>query len=59
MNREEMLEFMSTQVTWIQVARWYEGEKLGCDPGPNFDRQWVKENGASFRKWWEANHKEQ
>ena len=58
MSRSEMLEFMNTQVRWIEVARWYEGERLGKDPGPDFDRKWVAENGAAFRKWWNDNHKE-
>lgn len=58
MEKEEFKKFMATQVSWIEVARWYEGMKLGRDPGPDFDRQWVKENGAAFRKWWEEHHKE-
>lgn len=56
MSQQEMKKFMETQVSWIEVAKWYEGEKLGRDPGEEFVAKWVKEHGAEFRKWWNENH---
>lgn len=56
MSQQEMKKFMETQVSWIEVAKWYEGEKLGRDPGEEFVAKWVKENGAKFRQWWNENH---
>ena len=56
MSASEMKDFMATQISWIEVAKWYEGERLGKDPGEDFVNQWVKTNGAAFRKWWNENH---
>lgn len=56
MDANEMKEFMATQVHWLEVAKWYEGERLGHEPGEDFALQWVKEHGQEFRTWWESSH---
>lgn len=57
MNPAEMKEFMKTQISWIDVAKWYEGERIGKDPGDAFVMDWIRKHGAEFRQWWNENHK--
>lgn len=58
MTPSEMKNFMETQISWIDVAKYYEGIRIGRDPGEDFVREWVKKHGAEFRAWWNENHKE-
>lgn len=56
MNREEMKEFNSAQVDAMNLAKYYEGIRIGRDPGEEFLRQWVTNgSAAAFRKYWELN----
>lgn len=52
-------EFMKAQVHEIEVAKWLEGERLGCDPGEDFVSWWVKTYAKAFRQYWEESHKEE
>ena len=56
MTAQEMKDFMLTQIEWINVAKYYEGQRLHCDPGEAFVKWWIKQNGSKFRKWWNENH---
>ena len=48
MDQEEFKEFMAAQTDAIEVAKWLLGEKLGYDPGEEFVKKWILENGHSF-----------
>ena len=52
MTPEEFKDFMEAQTDAIEVAKWLLGEKLGYDPGPEYIKQWILENGESFRQNW-------
>lgn len=52
MNPEEFKDFMEAQKDAIEVAKWLLGEKLGYDPGEEFVKKWIFENGQTFRDNW-------
>ena len=54
MDQEEFKEFMAAQTDAIEVAKWLLGEKLGYDPGEEFVKTWILENGQDFRNNWET-----
>ncbi len=54
MDQEEFKEFMAAQTDTIEVAKWLLGEKLGYDPGDEFVKKWILENGQDFRNNWET-----
>lgn len=54
MDQEEFKEFMAAQTDAIEVAKWLLGEKLGYDPGDEFVKKWILENGQDFRNNWET-----
>lgn len=57
MDNKEFSEYMKAQVDALNLAKWYEGERIGRDPGEEFIRQLLKNGSAEdFRKYWEENH---
>lgn len=56
MDNKEFSEYMKAQVDAMNLAKWYEGERIGRDPGEEFLRQWVTNGSAeAFRRYWELN----
>lgn len=51
-----MKKFMADQIKEIEVQKWLEGERRGCDPGEEFVTQWIAEHAAEFRKRWESDN---
>lgn len=57
MDNKEFSEYMKAQVDAFNLAKWYEGERIGRDPGDEFIRQLLKNGSAeAFRESWEENH---
>lgn len=52
MDQEEFKIYLAAQKEWIEVAKYYLGQKLGYDPGEAFVRQWIREHGEEFRDNW-------
>lgn len=50
-------EYMQAQIHEIELAKWYEGERIGEDPGAEFIRDWINKNSQSFRNNWNKEHK--
>ena len=47
---------MHDQIHQIELDKWFEGERIGRDPGQTYVREWIKQNSLSFRKQWESSH---
>ena len=45
--------FTKAQTKAIEVAKWIEGEKINCDPGKVYIKQWVKDFAKIFKNSWE------
>lgn len=43
-------EFMQKQIAEIELAKYYEGIRIGRDPGDEFVRKWIKENAEAYRE---------
>lgn len=43
-------EFLRMQVAEIELAKYYEGIRLGRDPGEEFVRKWIEENAEAYRE---------
>lgn len=43
-------EFMEKQVHDIEVAKYYEGIRIGRDPGQEFVKKWILDHAAEYRK---------
>ena len=54
MDKEEMKEYNKAQVDAMNLAKYYEGIRIGRDPGEEFLKQWITNgSAAAFRKYWE------
>lgn len=53
---DDFQRYMMEQIHWIEVEKWLEGERRGCDPGEEFIRELVKRSGERFRKQYLAAH---
>lgn len=42
-------EFMEKQCREIELAKYYEGIRIGRDPGEEFVRKWIAESAAKYR----------
>lgn len=38
----------------IEVSKWFEGERRGCDPGDLYVLEWINKHAESFRQKWES-----
>ena len=47
---------MADQIKEIEVQKWLEGERRGCDPGEEFVTKWIAEHAAEFRIRWEKDN---
>lgn len=56
MINDQFTEYMHDQVKQIELDKWFEGERIGCDPGQQYVREWIKTKSLSFRKQWESSH---
>lgn len=56
MTNDQFTQYMKDQIHTIEESKWYEGERIGCDPGQSYVREWIKQNSLSFRKQWESSH---
>lgn len=57
MDNEEFSEYMKAQIDAMNLAKWYEGERIGRDPGEEFLIQFIKNGSAeAYRKDWEEKH---
>lgn len=45
----EEKEFMRKQIAEIELAKYYEGIRIGRDPGEEFVRKWILENAEAYR----------
>jgi hypothetical protein len=43
-------EFMQKQIHEIELAKYYEGIRIGRDPGDEFVRKWIKDNAEAYRE---------
>lgn len=43
-------EFMQKQIAEIELAKYYEGIRIGRDPGDAFVRKWIKDNAEAYRE---------
>lgn len=56
MDKEEQREYMRAQVSAMNLAKYYEGIRIGRDPGQEFLRKWITDGSAeAFRRYWEVN----
>ncbi len=53
MTSEQFQQYMHDQIKSIEVDKWVEGERIGCDPGQQFILDWIKTNSIKYRKEWE------
>lgn len=56
MINDQFTEYMHDQVKQIELDKWFEGERIGRDPGQSYVRDWITQNSLSFRKQWESLH---
>lgn len=50
MNQNIFNTFMEEQKKAIDLCKWQEGEKRGCDPGEQFVIEWIDKYSQKFRK---------
>lgn len=43
-------EFMQKQCHEIELAKYYEGIRIGRDPGEEFVKKWILENAKKYRE---------
>jgi len=48
--------FMKAQIKAIEIYKWIESEKCGCDLGNECVKKWIKENAMEFRQKWNELH---
>lgn len=51
-EERRMKKFMDDQVREIEIQKWLEGERRGCDPGQEFVSNWIAEHAREFRDRW-------
>lgn len=51
--QSDFTAYMLAQTQALEVAKWIEGERIGCDPGIQFCLSWIKKNGQKFREEYE------
>ena len=49
-TRVHLQKFLQKQKEKIERDKWYEGIKLGHDPGQQFIMDWINKNAKRFRK---------
>lgn len=54
MTSDQFQQYMHDQIKSIEVDKWCEGERIGCDPGQKYVMDWIKNNSVNFRKEWES-----
>jgi len=47
-------KFLKVEMKRINVKKWIKGEKIKADPGEEYIVEWIKKNGADFRKAWDS-----
>lgn len=53
MTSEQFQQYMKDQIHTIEESKWYEGERIGRDPGHQYVMDWIKTNSIKYRKEWE------
>ena len=43
-------EFLQKQIAEIELAKYYEGIRIGRDPGDEFVRKWINDNAEAYRE---------
>ncbi len=56
MSQSELKEFLAAQVSAMELAKWYEGERIHADPGEDFLKSWIADSAAEFRRRWDKDH---
>lgn len=56
LSKDEFREFLADQKAEMDLAKWYEGERIGKDPGTEFLLWWIRSSAAKFRSDWEREH---
>jgi len=46
-------KYMLNQIHKIEIDKWCEGEKIEGDPGVDFIKKWIRENGSKFHELWD------
>lgn len=57
MSKDEFRAFLSAQKAEMDLAKWYEGERIHADPGTEFLQWWIRTSAAKFRADWEHEHR--
>ena len=47
---KEQEKFCKTEISKINLDKWFKGLETKQDPGEEYIKQWVKENAPVFRK---------
>ena len=50
MNKRMFRKYLEKQIAKINEEKWYEGERIKCDPGQEFVIKWIAKNAKKFRK---------
>lgn len=50
MNEAIFAAFMEAQKKAIELYKWQEGERRGCDPGQEAIQEWITKYAKKFRK---------
>lgn len=56
MTNDKFTEYMHDQIHQIEIDKWFEGERIGRDPGQSYVMEWIKTNSLKFRTEWEHKH---
>jgi PIN domain nuclease of toxin-antitoxin system len=46
-------KFMADQVKEIEIHKWIESEKAGCDLGDRACLDWIKNHAKAYREYYE------
>jgi hypothetical protein len=48
----EYLKYKKVQIQRINRDKWFEGERIKCDPGPTYIHWWIQQFAKNFRDGW-------
>jgi len=49
---KDFQRFINAEIQKIKDDKWIEGEKRNCDPGAEYEVEWVDKNAKNFRNAW-------
>lgn len=56
MTNEQFQQYMKDQIHTIEESKWYEGERIGRDPGQQYVMEWIQSNSIHYRVEWATKH---